>query len=478
MYAIRKMRIKPDLARKSYMARLCSVLILGAIIGLVGAAEGVTPNALLYAEDFEAPLTNNMPIGQVGGWQSGPLDNSKVNAESYSFDATTRPIVPSADLQVLHVDTQTDAATSLFDIPDADQILYMDTMLNLSPRSSIPASATNDPAVQLFFYLNADTNLVVYNGGMDGAAPMMTVIPGPLMASNEWNRFSVTMDFLNGDAGTVNRKYFKIQMNGADITTTQAYSAPGATGAFDGGAWFFTADQAGPDTIDSVSFEGYGKLDDFVMSTRAPLFTTDLVYYVTSELLGAGAVTPWGEVAVVEGSSTQIVYQADPWYEIADFQQNGAALPGAVGEQVYTTVYANVQADISNRVQFVESTASVDGKTPATWYGPLGADPTMNDEDFDGLSLYEEYLINSDPGIANTFAISAYNPGDPMASMSWESLGLPNGQVITEVSTNLVEGTWDPINGFLTHLDTTTTWHATESMPDENAAFLRVNVTE
>ncbi|MEN8254573.1 MAG: hypothetical protein ABFR33_03795 [Verrucomicrobiota bacterium] len=417
-----------------------------------------------------------MPIHQVGAWQAGPTDASKIVADSYIFIATTRPIVPSANLQVLHLDTQSDGVTNSFDIPDADQVLYMDAMLNLSPRTGIPESVTNDPSVQLFFYMNTDTNLVVYNGGTNGASPAMTVISGTPLLPGEWNRYTVTMDFANGD-GAGDRKYFKLQLNGTNVTSAQAYSAPGATGAFDGGAWFFTADQTGPDSIDSVAFEGAGDLDDLVMTTRAPLFTTTQVYYVVSELLGPGTMTPVMEVPVVEGASTQIVYQADPWYEILDFEQDGAPVPGALGEQVYTAVFANVQADISNLVQFAESVAVVDGKTPATWYGPLGADPSESDEDGDGLTLYEEYLLNTDPVAGNIFVITDFGLVGQTPWLSWESLGLPNGSVVAEVSTNLTEGGWGSQSGYLSYDGTYAIWQSAGETP-EQALFLRAKLSE
>lgn len=474
MDVVQEMQVKTDVSRRLFVVHLCSIGILVGSAGLAAVAEGA--HQLPSAEDFEAPLTNNMPVGEIGVWQAGPSDASMVVADSYTFTAATRPIVPSADLQVLHLDTQADAVTNSFDIPDEDQVLYMDAMLNLSPREGVPESVTNDPSVQLFFYLNTDTNLVVYNGGMDGSAPAMTVIPGVLSMPGEWNRFTVTMDFANGD-GAGERKYFKLQLNGTDVTSAQAYSAPGATGAFDGGAWFFTADQTGPDSIDSVVFDGAGDLDDLVMTTRAPLFTTTQVYYVVSDLGGPGTLSPAGEIPVVEGSSTQIVYYADPWHEISGFEQDGTTVPGALGEQVYTAVFANVQADVSNLVQFAESVAIVDGETPATWYGPLGADPSLVDEDGDGLSLYEEFLLNSDPTIGNDFAVSSYSFEEPMPVLAWESLGLPNGSIITEVATNLTEGTWWPQSGYLSHDGAETVWQSSENMV-EQALFLRVKLAD
>ena len=456
-----------------YAQHLMAVLILVMLSGSGSAEAAVLTYQLPYMEDFEAPLTPGTPIHEVGAWSSDLLNGSAVVSASYSFSETTRPIDPSADAQILQLAMGSSGVTNSFDGPDADQVVYLDSMLKLTPRLSIPASATNDPSVQLFFFLNADTNIVVYHGGMDGNGPLMTVLPVNPLVSNDWNRFTVTLDYVHGDDEYIDRKYFKIQLNGMDLTSAQAYSMPGQTGSYDGGAWFFTADQTGPDSVGSVVFEGSGGVDDLVVTTRAPSFSAAPVFHITSELLGMGSTLPSGEISVVGGSSTQIVYQAAPWYEISGFEQNGSSVPAAIGEQTYTAVLANVQGHVTNRVEFSETMAAVDGKTPASWYGPLGADPTRFDEDSDGLSLFEEYLLNTDPRGFNVFSLFQYGS----AALGWDSLDFPNGQVVPEVSTNLIEGGWWPLGGYLTWESDATIWNFPEDMPDE-PFFIRMNVVE
>lgn len=453
--------------------RLGVFVVLGLHVGYGKTFAAAPAYTLPYAEDFELPLTAGTAIGNVGAWESDSSDDSFIENEEYYFSETRRPIVPSADAQVLQLQAGSNEVRSVFAVPDLDQVVYLDSMLKLAPRSGIPASVTNDPTVQLFFYLNAETNLVVYHGGPDGAAPGMTVIPVDPQVSRAWNRFTVTLDYVHGDAGLVERKYYKVQLNGSDLTSAQAYSAPGKTGAYDGGAWFFTVDQTGPDGIASVAFEGVGGLDDLVVSTHTPVYNTEQMYSIVSSLSGQGAVMPADRVSVVAGTSTQIVYQADAWHEIAAFEQNGIVVPEAIGSLVYTSIFFNVQTDRTNRVEFTESVAFIDGKTPASWYGPLGADPTQTDEDEDGLSLYEEFLLNTDPVVFNRFVLFQYG----LDALGWESLALPYGRVIPEVSTNLVEGDWIPLGGYLTQIAGATLWHFPEDLPEESF-FLRVNVVE
>ena len=462
--------------REGHGGRLSALMILGLAAGCASTVAG--GYGLPYQEVFEAPLTNGTPVSALGEWEAGAVDLSFVAASGYVFTETTRPISSSADAQILQLDTGSGGVTNFFDMPDSDQVVYMDAMLRLASRSSIPAFVTNDPSVQLFFFLNAATNLVVYHGGVDGVAPVMTELSVGGLMPNSWNRYTVTLDFVHGDYAGGERKYFKIQLNGNNLVSPQAYSSPGTTGGYDGGSWFFSVDQAGPDRVGSVVFNGEGGLDDLVLSTRAPWFSATPVYYINSELNASGSVQPEGEIPVVQNSTTQLVYQTSPWNEIESIQTNGIPIPAAEGTQSFAVSFFNVRTNVNCKVQFVQTMAEVDGKTPANWYGPLGADGALSDEDNDGLSLYEEYLVNGDPTVSNHFSITAFDPGGQMPLIGWNSLGLPNGAVLVEVSTNLTLGAWEPYNGYLNYAEGSTTWQSVEAMPEAGEFFFSIKVSE
>lgn len=177
--------------------------------------------------------------------------------------------------------------------------------------------------------------------------------------------------------------------------------------------------------------------DTFDSDWRATQDCPSSLFYIYSILNGPGSVFPTNRLAVGAGQSTQLVYSANAWHELTGFVANGANVPDAAGQSAYTAVYANVSADITNEVTFAVTRAA-DGQTPATWYGPLGADPAAADEDQDGLSLGQEYLINSNPGQSNAFRMISAGPGtDLRVGLSWQSLGLPNGQVQIGLQTDL-----------------------------------------
>jgi hypothetical protein len=198
-------------------------------------------------------------------------------------------------------------------------------------------------------------------------------------------------------------------------------------------------------------------------------------YYIYSMLHGPGSVFPTNRLAIGAGQSTQLVYSANAWHKLTGFSGNGLTVPSAIGHQTYTAVYANVSADITNEVTFSVVRADVDGNTPATWYGPLNANPAVADEDQDSLSLAQEYLINSNPAQSNTFQmITAGLDASQRFSLSWRSLGLPNGQVQIGLQHNLNGSTIYPA-GATVYSNGVCTWRSSEPVTN-NAGFIRLKI--
>ena len=200
------------------------------------------------------------------------------------------------------------------------------------------------------------------------------------------------------------------------------------------------------------------------------------LYYIYSTLYGPGSVFPTNRLAVGAGQSTQLVYSANAWHEITNFIGNGVPVSAATGCPAYTAVYANVSADITNEVTFAVIRAEADGATPATWYGPLGANPAVADEDHDSLSLNQEYLINSSPTQSNAFQmVAAGLDSQRYVSLSWRSMGLPNGQVQIGLQQDL-NGAFAYPGGTTVYSNGVCTWcSSTPITNDTGFVRLRIN---
>lgn len=201
------------------------------------------------------------------------------------------------------------------------------------------------------------------------------------------------------------------------------------------------------------------------------------LFYIYSTLNGPGSVFPTNRLAVSAGQSTQLVYSANVWHELSAFLGNGVSVPAALGHPAYTAVYANVSADVTNQVTFTVIKAPSDGQTPATWYGPLGANPAVTDEDQDSLSLAQEYLINSNPAQSNSFQmLSAGLDSQQHMSLSWRSLGLPNGQVQIGLQQDLRGSVTYP-EGTVVYSNGVCTWRSASLMTN-GTGFVRLKINE
>jgi hypothetical protein len=217
--------------------------------------------------------------------------------------------------------------------------------------------------------------------------------------------------------------------------------------------------------------------DTYDPDWRATQDCPSALYMIHSILSGPGNVFPTNRLAIGVGQSTQLVYTANTWHKITNFTGNGTSVPAAIGLPVYTAVYANVSADITNEVAFSVIRAATDGRTPATWYGPFGINPAVDDEDHDRLSLLQEYLINSHPAQSNIFQmISAGMDSERRVNLSWRSLGEPNGQVQIVLQQDL-NGTAINPAGTVIYTNGICTWRSIGPVTND-VGFVRLKILE
>ena len=122
--------------------------------------------------------------------------------------------------------------------------------------------------------------------------------------------------------------------------------------------------------------------------------------------------------------------------------------------------------------------ASGGSLTPLSWVIACGGDPTQGNEDGDGLTLDEEYLINTDPTRSNQFEIIAIGvTSSNTPYLQYSANGLPNGVLTVFSCTNLAVGGWDELAGALT-LPSSNVVQWTGSSVVKSNELLRVQVTE
>jgi len=116
--------------------------------------------------------------------------------------------------------------------------------------------------------------------------------------------------------------------------------------------------------------------------------------------------------------------------------------------------------------------------TPLDWVQSYGGDPTLVNQDGDGLTLDQEYLIETDPTTSNTFAITAmgFTP-DNAPYLQYNANGAPNGKLSVSNSTDIAKGSWTEMEGALS-LPTSNIVQWTGSHPAGTNNIMRIYVTE
>jgi hypothetical protein len=116
--------------------------------------------------------------------------------------------------------------------------------------------------------------------------------------------------------------------------------------------------------------------------------------------------------------------------------------------------------------------------TPCAWVEAFGGDPALGNEDSDGLTLDQEFLINTDPTEANEFEIIAFGmtPGT-QPWLQYRANGMPNGTLSVLSCTNLAAGIWGELAGSLSTPSSNVVQWTGSSVVQTNA-LLRVQVSE
>lgn len=121
-----------------------------------------------------------------------------------------------------------------------------------------------------------------------------------------------------------------------------------------------------------------------------------------------GVVSPGGYRLVARGSTNTIQLVSDPYYHLATLWTNSGSITGlSAAASVYT--WSNVFQCSTLRVEFAENL--VEGRPVPEWWlarygltndGSSFGSAATNDQDADGFSAWQEYLADTDPGVASS----------------------------------------------------------------------------
>ena len=151
-------------------------------------------------------------------------------------------------------------------------------------------------------------------------------------------------------------------------------------------------------------------IDNFKARTwREVVVTVTTPTYTLTAMTSGDGETSLGNsspsaIVVAQGTTTQIVFTASDWYRIQSLSVNNIAVDTAVGQKVYTQMFINVAADITNTVTFALATSTQTGYTnvPTAWLANWAEDSLISDPAYD---IHQKYLLGLDPTTSNTFSL-------------------------------------------------------------------------
>jgi hypothetical protein len=352
--------------------------------------------------------------------------------------------------------------------------VYIDMLVQFVPFDEPPVISQS--LAKLAVYLNAQSNLVVYHGGLFVTSTVTDVTLDPA----SWHRLTVNaFDTLYGiPCG-------KVYIDGMLVTSSASYlslwSEPGAVGYL----FPFTTEDG---SIQAVGFEGRGRVDELrVTDNDLYKYSPMLLVFNDAHLdvLFAGQVLQPGDTV---DNGAEISIRTDGWHAFSVTGNCGCVeYSGPVGERVSSSTglvtaahAANVVISTSLLTGVTLGTNVVDEVLLASWAQANGK--SADDVESSGNDWLDDYLLNVAPDTDASIMISsiAYNASAGTATIT-VSASSPavrfdqlNGTLTVYTCSDLKGGWGEPVGNYQVSL--ADTGEATVVVPVSAGPFIKVAV--
>lgn len=428
----------------------------------------ILPVELPFVESFESYLDGeNVMIHGTSGWK-GEFGGLVARAESYTQPALGYQLVTNHNVVAELTD---DASYNIESATNAN--VWADFLLR-PLRYEMPPYSDPSTNTQMDCYVNAGGYLVLYhrdyNGGnSETGSNVWSEIASPYIATNDWIRISVNMDYATFDSSSY---YFQLKVNGT-LATNAAAKVDGQ-GLH---SYFPLATVADARKMKGFTLHGLGKFDDIVINTNVPTYS---VYYIIASSIEAGAegggINPLSNTYIGTGSNSLFtVASSNHWsIERIAINDHGVLSTNNFPSSPFTKTFTNVTVSGSIWAAFV---ADVTDGVPHWWMAASITDFTnglAGNPDGDTLTTRQEYFASTDPTNAmSTFKISRIWQTGGTNYVQWESHGIDSALPPFDIlsTTNLNESF---IPAGIVVREKTNTWSSAIS---NSNAFFRISVT-
>ena len=314
---------------------------------------------LLGADSFER-LALETEAASLANWTGDGV----VAAETYSVPATPGyPLADETHAQVLVVDGESsrDYASA------SGNGNRFDAMVRVTrERADSPVA---DAEGQLALYFDESGFATLQHRSADGASRLRTPLSGRVFADGDWVRVSVVLDYASDASGAA---WCQVRLDGEPCRTASGVKSPADKTA--GGSWHRLLASPASRKVSSVTFKGFGAVDDVALYEsaseifeRSGASTTNGVPYAW--LLEKDL--PFDTAADVDDDDqdSRLEYAAgtDPWDAEDNFRVLDAGFNAAGRFEIrYTGSDASTNPRLSVvTAEFLEDAADEDAWTPA-----------------------------------------------------------------------------------------------------------------
>lgn len=299
------------------------------------------------------------------------------NRDTYSSDATNRPMPDAANTKVLKLDESVTFTNTIADASFELAPVYVDMLVKFVPSDTL---ATVDSTAKLAIAVTNNLLAVTrYNSNQNE-----WVITGTTIDTSVWHRVTVKLEYEDP------MRYATVIIDNSPVSVGEV-------------SRFRITDNQGYALLQAISFSGTGYIDEIVVTKDDPFgstvvdLTLDFSTGIQSVYVGGNAKNTTDKVP----SGSELVITAKNWYEIASVTGPATTtyIAGAVGSTVATVKVENATAtNVTITGRTSTSTAKVSGSTSftnqpmnkvAAWangVGSLTGDVTE--------PMYNKYLLN------------------------------------------------------------------------------------
>ncbi|MEI7900769.1 MAG: family 20 glycosylhydrolase [bacterium] len=448
---------------------------------------GLFANTLPYQITFEPP---EMHVGDslfvpwhLNGWYGDPTGSAYVTNQQYAWLNTSYPVPSATHSNVLAY--QNALFSNLFTHVSAPPYTVVDLMNQTERLDAMPDTNTL-AGVHGGVFTDAAGHLNAWcSGDQNHTNRMWLAYTNAPVSPTNWARLTVAFDYTRDKEKGLT--YYSVALNGAALPVPGGMGYTCVGSRFErrpDGIWLVSANPAAKQ-LNSVTFNGSGRVDDMVVTTNAFAFLPPPSFYTligNAGLLGA----VWPTVTnVPAGGDARFTITASAFCRILDVTTNDASIGWSFNNENRATnfVWPAVLAAGTLKATFTDQIASDPAHTTYAWLDAHGLATDTNavsgsysDTDHDGHCAWQEYVAGTDPtNPASVLKIVMLTRDGATNTVRWLSSGLAPGYSLL-YSTNL----GSPNNGWLIYSNNIAPTPTTNilSIPSPGpTAFYRITVT-